>query len=444
MNLTDTYARADELARNFVARVRITAATGRDQRARRIREQRSDCWFIGVTGSCGKTTTKELISAVMAARYRGLASPDGHNCAFWTARTMVRLKAHHRYFVQEVGASGPGTLDPILQLLRPTTGIVTAVGDDHYSAFRSREGVAEEKGRMVEVLPPDGTAILNADDPMVAAMAGRTRARVVTYGVIEGADVRATEVTSRFPDGLAFRVHHDGRSVLVSTRLLGQHWVTAALAAIATGLVHGVPLEDAAAALAAVQPVPGRMSAEVHPDGVTFLRDDGKAPLWTVPAALAVLRDAPAQRRIAVIGTLSDFSGDSRRRYSQTARAALAFADLVVFVGAQAHCARRALAEANGRLKMFGTITDAAEFLNGELRRGDVVLLKASTRADHLGRLAMARVTPVRCWRAACGRSRLCHQCMLVRIPSGRAPSDRARNGAAPPSGQPEPVSVLA
>jgi UDP-N-acetylmuramyl pentapeptide synthase len=348
----------------------------------------SDVVFVAVTGSCGKTTTRDLLAAVVAAAGGRARRYPVHNLPLDLARSVLATRAGDRWCVQEVAASRPGAIEWAVRLVQPRVAVVTNILDDHRSAFRTREGAAEEKGKLLEALPADGVAVLNADDPLVAAMVRRTRARVLTYGLLADADVRAEAVRSAWPERLRFEVVHRGERCEVRTRLCGSHWVGCAVAAVAGGVAAGIPLATAARALEAVEPVPGRMSPAGGPRGSVLVRDDWKAPLPSVTPALEFLRSAGSARRVAVLGTISDYRGPARRAYASTARAALEAADLVVFVGAGAERALRGAA-GDPRLSAFTRVEEAAAFLRRELGEGDLVLLKG-TSGDGFERLAPA------------------------------------------------------
>ena len=343
--------------------------------------------FIGVTGSAGKTTTKELIAAVLARRLRGQRSPGTLNDIGEVAKNVLATRPWHAFCVQEMAAghSGPGSLRRRLGFVRPRIAVVTAVGGDHLKAFGSLEAIAAEKGELVAAVPPDGVAILNADDPRVLAMGARCAGRVVTYGLAERATLRAEDVEATWPERLSFTARYEGQTVRVRTQLCGALWVPSALAALATGVNMGVPLAEGAEALAGFPPVSGRMQPLHRRDGVDVISDYWKASLWTIAPSLAYLRAARAARRIVVLGTLSDYSGDSGRRYLAVARDALAAADHVVFVGPRASSALRAKrGPADDALRAFGTVDAAVDHLRGFVRPGDLVLVKGSQHADHL------------------------------------------------------------
>jgi UDP-N-acetylmuramyl pentapeptide synthase len=356
----------------------------------RHRRSLSGVTFVGVTGSCGKTTAKDLIGGVLASRFSGIANYRSGNSLRWILLTLLATRPSHRFCVQEIGASGPNSIGKSIQLVRPAVAVVTNVGADHCKAFRSLEATAAEKAKLVVAVPASGTAILNADDPHVLAMREKCAGRVLTYGLSETADLRAVDVRSAWPGRLSFTVVHAGERVPLVTQLCGEHWTPCVLAALGVGLAFGIPLSQGARALARVEPRPGRMSP-VEVDGVTFVRDDWKAPLWSIPPALAFLRSAAAARKIAVIGTLSDYAGSNEKRYAMVARESLGAVDHVIFAGRWARGALRAArAAAPGALQAFDTVEEAARWLRGFLRPGDLVLLKGSLTVDHLERVIHA------------------------------------------------------
>jgi UDP-N-acetylmuramoyl-tripeptide--D-alanyl-D-alanine ligase len=401
-------------------------------RAQRHRRAVAGVTFIAVTGSAGKTTTKDLIAAVLASRQRGSKSPGTHNSAHWVSHTVLGARRGDGFCVQELGATGPGSLDDPIALVRPRVAVVTNVGGDHRSAFRTLEATAAEKAKVVHAVPRAGFAVLNADDPRVLAMAGSCRGRVLTYGLRPDATVRAESVRSSWPDRLEFTVIHGEQRVAVQSRLCGVHWIHACLAAITTGIGLGVPLPVAAATLAAVDPLPGRYQP-VEAGGVTFIRDEFKASLWSVAPALEFLRDARAVRKVVVFGTLSDYGGRASQVYADVARRALDVADEVLFVGPQA------LRSGGGRnhprgaaLRAFPGLREAHRHLADTLVPGDLVLLKGSQRADHLLRLVLARRGRIACWRAACRRVKFCDECLLLRVPQVPWDGEGARSEEIP------------
>lgn len=395
--------------------------------------------FVGVTGSTGKTMTKELVAHVLSLAGACTATPQGRNLRTQLARTVLQTRPHHRYCVLEVATLTPGYMAPHVDLVRPDIAIVTNIGRDHWRAFGSMEAIASEKETLVKALRDGGLAILNADDPLVFAMASRCRPRVITYGAAEHADVRVVNAHSAWPEPLALTVQVGSTVVEVRTQLFGTHWQSAVLAAMAVAVGVGIDLDEAAAAIGNVRPPSGRMSVEVHPDGVTFVRDDIKASPPSVDAALAFLSNVSASRKVAVLGTLSDVpAGEAKRVYARVARAALDVADLVFFVGSQSSMALRARSpETAHRLSSFATVRELKEHLDQTLTRNDLVLLKGSLAADHLMRLAIARTQTVECWRENCRRIIQCSECDLLSTPhrhphEASSPSQTIARSAAP------------
>lgn len=407
---------AGELSPRLVAQLRRR----RLDRAAVHRRSLGGVVFIGVTGSSGKTTTKELIAAVLSSRLRGTKSPGSLNRPNTVARTILDTTPADRYSVVEVSATLPGMVREAAGLLQPGIAVVTTIGREHYKSFRTKEATAAEKGGLVSALAGEGTAVLNADDPYVAAMQGIAPGRVLTFGASAVATMRAEGVRSAWPDRLTFTVHYDGRSFPVATRFCGTQWTSAVLAALAVGTSMDVPLEAGIEAVEAFEPIAGRMSV-VEDGGVTFIRDDWKSPLWTFDHVFEFVHEARAARKVVVIGTVSDYSGSASHVYARLAERALAVADEVVFVGPQArHALRARAASRTGELHAFPSVRDAAEHVRATVRDGDLVLVRGTRRVDHLLRVILARRERVRCWREACGRIIDCDICRLRGIPGSR------------------------
>ncbi len=386
--------------------------------------------FVGITGSAGKTTAKDLTALVLEAAGPCQRTLRSNNRPTGVAETILATTRRHRYCVAEVSASRPGFLDRPVRLLRPDIAVLTMVARDHYSAFRSVEAIAAEKGKLVAAVPRHGAAVLNIDDPLVRAIGERCACRVIWIGQGEEATLRLRSVRSAYPEPLTLEVEYGGEVFEVYTGLHGKHLALPVLAALGVGIAAGVPLDAAVAALAAARPAEGRMEIVRSSDGVTFLRDDWKAPHWSLGLPLAFLGEARAARKVAVIGTIADSPSSPARRYARAAREALQVADVVVFVGPDALHALRAgdLTESQS-LNAFTDLRAAAHFLRTELRAGDLVLLKGSNRADHLGRLVLDREGLVQCWRDRCGMLTFCGHCPQLSIPGG--PSQVDASGSA-------------
>jgi aminoacyl-tRNA hydrolase len=373
--------------------------------------------FIGVTGSAGKTSTKSMITAILESAGRVRHSSGTANRLYHIAEVVAATKPADDYCVLELSAECPGYFNVLLDLVRPAIGVVTTVGEDQLKAFGSREAIAAEKGKLIAALPADGIAVLNADDPLVWAMRERCKGRVVSYGLSEGADLQAHDIRSDWPERLSFTVRHQGHDYPVRTQLCGKHWVTSTLAALATGMAAGFPLAEAAKVVSQVPPHRARMEPVTTPEGITFLRDDWKGAFWGLPTVFDFLRDAKADRKVIVLGTLADYHGTARNKYQFAGQEALKVADVVIFVGKMATLGLRAKKfAAEGQVLMaFPDAREASAALREMLREGDLVLLKGSGVSDHLGRLYHAWTGPVACWRRDCGKDMLCDGCPELR-----------------------------
>jgi aminoacyl-tRNA hydrolase len=299
------------------------------------------------------------------------------------AGEVLHVRPWQKFYVQELAAAVRGTRIPLeksLRIVRPQIGVVTNIGTDHIDVFHSIDAIAAEKGKLVADLPRHGTAVLNADDPNVLAMQARCPGRVITYGVASEATVRAENIRCRWPERLSFTVIHAGQAHPVRTQLLGRHWASAVLAALAVGVAMGVPIAAGVQAIQRVPPPRRRMSAIERPDGITFVQDDVKAPLWSIPPVLDFMRDAEARRKLVVVGTISDYQGNSDRHYVAVAKQALEAADRVVFVGPRASkCLKARRGPHDDSLQAYYSVDAAREYLSTVLQPGDLVLLKGTT-----------------------------------------------------------------
>ena len=382
---------------------------------------RSCLWghdFVAVTGSVGKTTTVRLIKHILSL-HGGCHSVEESwsNQKYRIRRLLRQMPPWCRTCVAELSASPKGNIAGTTRFYRPTMGVVTSIGFDHYKMFRGPEGAAAEKGKLLEVLPGRGVAILNADDQGVMALAERTKARVVTFGLAPDADVRGEDVSADWPDRLAFTLVYRGARCRVQTRLVGTYWVSAVLASIAVALEHGFSLEQCAQDVASFEPVFERLSVHEPAPGVHVLLDTWKAAHWTMDMALQVMASARAERRILVVGTISDYPGSRSSKYRRFARDALACADQVWFAGPNASHVE-SMAGQEPRLRTASDVRTLCARLWEELRPGDLVLVKAS-QGDHLERVVLYRESQIACWKTGCGVKFLsCKECRYRLIPA--------------------------
>jgi UDP-N-acetylmuramoyl-tripeptide--D-alanyl-D-alanine ligase len=323
---------------------------------------------VGVTGSVGKTSTKDLLRAVLASRFRTAASERSFNNEIGAPLTLVNAPEGTEAVVVEMGARGVGHVALLCTVARPTIGVVTAVAAAHLELFGSVDEVARAKGELVEALPGDGHAILNADDRRVAAMADRTDATVVTFGV-DGGDVRAEAVVLDGELRPSFTVRSEWGTADLRLLVRGRHQVANALAALAAGLVAGVDFEPAVAAVQAGELSPMRMNVRRLPSGALLIDDAYNANPTSTRAALAALAEAPAARRVAVLGVMAELGDDGDREHADLAAEARAAGIRVISVAAPAYGVDGGDAVADA--------VAAAERL-GPLGRDDAVLVKGS------------------------------------------------------------------
>tara|TARA_E500000305_G_scaffold21563_1_gene16429 strand:- start:13874 stop:15784 length:1911 start_codon:yes stop_codon:yes gene_type:complete len=368
--------------------------------------------FIGITGSAGKTTTKDLCAGILSDKGPVTKTQQSSNEPAMVANTVVATRPGDRYSVVEVSGGEPRAMNWPLRLFTPSIAVVTLIQREHARSDFGLEDIATEKFRLVQALPKDGIAILNIDDPLLLERGRHCRRKVIWVGRSEGATLRLLECQSKWPKPLTLKVEYKGEDHTVVTALHGEQLALSVLCALAVAVAAGMELPDAIKSLRKLEPSEGRMQVVAARDDITFLRDDWKAPLWSLDAPMNFMRDAEAPRKVMVIGTLSDYSRSASKLYPQVAERALEIADQVIFVGVHAYRAtKKATGEQRERLHGFADLRQTSLYLREVLRPGDLVLLKGSSRADHLVRLILDRENPVACWESRCGKSQFCTQC---------------------------------
>ena len=350
---------------------------------------------VGITGNVGKTTTKEATAAALGARYRVLRTVASFNNEIGVPLTFLAIEPSHEVAVIEMGFYVPGEIADLCRLVRPHVGIITRIPEVpvHYARTPSVDAIAKGKAELIEALPEDGVALLNADDSRVRALAPRTRARVVLFGESDDAEIRATDVAARGIEGLRFVVHAGADTAEVRLPLPGRHLIASALAAVGAASALGVPLDEAATALSAMEAPAHRMNVRRTGD-IVVIDDSYNASPAAVLAALAVLGSV-ATRRVAVIGDMLELGALSADAHEAAGRDAAKNADVLIGVGELARTIVAAAREAG--LRETFAVADRAEalvLLRRILRRGDTVLVKGS-HSLALDELADALVRPV-------------------------------------------------
>ncbi len=338
---------------------------------------------VAVTGTVGKTGTKELVADVLATRFTVFRTPGNFSGRFGLAVALGGLRPEHQVAVVEMATGHFGEIDAMCAVAPPEVAVVTAVGAAHLLALGDVEGVAREKSTLVGNLPDDGLAVLNADDPRVAAMAERCPGPVVTFGASTGADYRADDVAVS-ASGTTFTCHHGPASQAVAVPLLGAHTASAALAALAVAGHFGIPDEDAVAALGRATPVPGRLRPLPGRAGSLLLDDTYNAAPRSVLAGLDTLAALPGTPRIAVLGGMAELGPASEELHREVGRRAAEVVDLLVTQGTDAAWIADAAVRAGlpaSQVAITFTAEDAAAEAARGLRPGAVALVKGSAVA---------------------------------------------------------------
>jgi UDP-N-acetylmuramoyl-tripeptide--D-alanyl-D-alanine ligase len=382
------------------------------------------CWrrlmfrtrFIAITGSVGKTTTKNLLAAFLRGMPAAtLSTRHSSNDVKHIARDLLRVRPWHRFAVLEAGTDQPGWIRRCAWLIGPDIAIILAIARTHTTSFRTLDDTAAEKACLLRGLGRNGVAVLNEDDPRVAEMAGKCRARVIRFGGALHADVRAMNVSSQWPERLSLSIETAGVTQLVKTQLVGVHWTPAVLAATAAALECGMSLNRIAQLISRVPPTTARLEPAVLPCGAVILRDDFNGSLDTFIAAFETLKNARAQRKILVITTVGDSPESWNRRLTRIATEASTVVDLLILVGKNKDTKRAGKAAVvgglpPGGLHQFEHLHEVAIFLKDTLRFGDLLLLRGRT-SDHVARVYHAQLREVACWMDNCGKKTFCDYC---------------------------------
>ncbi|MBC3185219.1 UDP-N-acetylmuramoyl-tripeptide--D-alanyl-D-alanine ligase [Corynebacterium sp. zg-331] len=357
---------------------------------------------IGVTGSAGKTSTKDLIASVLRRLGPTVAPPGSFNNEIGHPYTALRCEPETRFLVAEMSARGLGHIAHLVRIAPPFMGVELNVGSAHLGEFGSRDTIAQAKSELVTALPPAGVAVLNADDDYVLSMTQQTRARVCTFSAAGNpqSDLYATDVELDDVARASFNLHYRGENARVALRVFGAHQVPNALAAAAVGLENGLGLAQVAEALSAhVTASAHRMDVQTRADGVTVINDTYNANPDSMRAGLAALASTaaarPKARSVAVLGEMSELGEEALAAHRELGRqVALQRITALVMVGASEPCRAVARAAAHGGVHTteVDTLDEAVTALEGTLEPGDAVLVKAS-HSQGLWRIAERLVT---------------------------------------------------
>ncbi len=367
------------------------------QATARVRAQRQhNTTLIGITGSNGKTSTKEAVAAVLGRKAPTLKTQASYNNEIGYPLTLLRLEPQHRYAVLEMGAQWVGELAWLSSTIaKPDWSIITNVGASHLEFFGSQERVVIAKTELVQALSADGIAILNYDDPNVQAMSHSTQARVLFYGQGEGAEVRATDVDGDALFGRSFTLNHREQRRVVQLHFPGEHGIAIALAAAAAGCAAEMPLEEIALALEALPAAKGRGEIKAGPNGSILIDDTYNANRQSIAAitqAMHTTKQFPMGKRWAVLGDIFELGPYAKDEHTQSGAALVGNIDYLVALGDKARYYVEGAIDAgmpqehtyfysadveNGP-ELEAAKRAIADLLTHEVQRGDLVLLKGS------------------------------------------------------------------
>jgi UDP-N-acetylmuramoyl-tripeptide--D-alanyl-D-alanine ligase len=352
------------------------------QRAAAHWRRQHDVRVIGITGSVGKTTSKEVIASVVCQRYHTLKSTGNYNNEIGLPLTLLHLTDAHERVVLEMGMYDLGEIAHLANIGLPQIGVVTNVGPTHLERLGTIERIAQAKAELPQALPAaseGGVAILNADDNWVSAMAGQTQARVFTYGLGSDADLWADDIESEGLEGIRFRFHHGQDTVHAQVPMLGRHSVHTALCAAAVGLVEELSWGEIMAGLRD-QTAQLRLMAVPGPKGSTILDDTYNASPASCVAALNLLEELDG-RKVAVLGDMYELGPYEQEGHEIVGRRARDVADVLIAVGPLGHIiGQEALrvGMASRAVHLVETNAQAIDLLQTLIQTGDIVLIKGS------------------------------------------------------------------
>jgi len=359
--------------------LRVDNTTSALQQIARFWRRKLDLRVIGITGSVGKSTTKELVAEVLSTRYRTLKSPGNLNNEIGLPLTILRLGSGYERAVLEMGFYVPGEIQFLCDIALPHIGVVTNVGTVHAERAGSQEAIARGKAELVQALPEDGAAVLNFDDPWVRKMEEKTKARVFFYGLSSEADLWADQIEGLGLDGIHFRLHYKRETLHVRIPMIGRHSVHTALRAASVGLIEGLTWQEIFEGLQQGH-TQLRLVAVRSESGALILDDTYNASPESMLAALNLL-DEMDGRKIAVLGDMLELGPYEKQGHELVGLRAAQVAKILLTLGPRgrmiASAARRAGMRTD-RILEFEEIGQIVDWLNQNLSSNDAVLIKGS------------------------------------------------------------------
>jgi len=362
--------------------LRVENTTAALQQIARWWRRRLNLRVIGITGSVGKSTTKEVVAQVLSERYRTLRSPGNLNNEIGLPLTLLRLGSGYERAVLEMGFYVPGEIAFLCDIALPQVGVVTNIGTVHAERAGSQENIFLGKSELVQALPaaPEGTAILNFDDPWVRKMEEKTKARVFFYGLSNEADLWADNVEGLGLDGIRFRLHYKNETLHVRVPMIGRHSVETALRAAAVGLIEGLNWQEILNGLSQGH-TQLRLVAVRSESGALMLDDTYNASPESMLASINLLDELEGKRKIAVLGDMLELGPYERQGHEMVGLRAAQVADILVTLGPRAHIyaeAARRTGMKPSRIFEFEDSAAVTDWLQKNLTSGDTALLKGS------------------------------------------------------------------
>jgi UDP-N-acetylmuramoyl-tripeptide--D-alanyl-D-alanine ligase len=349
------------------------------QQTARFWRRKLDVRVVGITGSVGKSTTKELIAEVLSQRYRTLKNIGNLNNEIGLPLTLLSLGEGHEHAVLEMGFYVAGEIAFLCDISQPHVGVITNIGTVHAERAGTIEEIARGKAELVQALPADGVAVLNYDDPLVREMAGMTQAKILFYGLTEEADLWADQVEGLGLDGIRFRLHYQGEVLHLRVPLIGRHSVQTALRAAAVGLVEGLDWQEIVNGLrSGVTQL--RLMAVRTERGALILDDTYNASPDSTLAALNLLNELDG-RKIAVLGDMLELGRYEWQGHEMVGIRAKEVVDRLITLGERGRMIAAAACRAglpSSVITELDTTQQVVELLQKELQEGDVVLVKGS------------------------------------------------------------------
>ncbi|WP_027833749.1 Mur ligase family protein [Maritalea myrionectae] len=373
-------------------------------------------YIVGITGSCGKSTATKILSEMLA---KGYAEPVyaglGNNSKRWVYRSLRKLNRSRQTVEQEISGGEPGYLDYLVADVPLDIAVLTTIGGDHISAFKSEDAILAEKSKLLDALKPEGVACLNIDDPHLARLAADNKRNIglISYGRAADAAVRAEIVSADWKSRLCFTLYVEGRSYPVKTRFVGTMLLTSILAALAALHAKGLPLEPAIAALADIEPMKNHMSIHKTASGQHLLMDAFKAPYWATKLFAADVSEMKNGKLVVVLGQISDTGNTGSRAYRQIMREIAPHCQMIIGVDGAFRAAD----------KLKGTLGDCEIVASNDIQeihklisaQNDALIVVKSGRRSKLWRLYEMTQAPIDCTIMPCQLVTGCSECPSLR-----------------------------